>query len=278
MPTSQFFSSLKKPIIGMIHLRPLPGSPAYAGSVDAVLDRAIKDGRLLEEGGVDAILLQNTGDLPPSEDGGPETVAHMAALGVLLRRELKTPLGISILSNGTESALAVAQAIDAAFVRIKVYVGAVVGFGGVIQGSAQRAHSFAQRIGARDIAIAADIFDRTSRPLADLPIEDAARYATFHGRAHALVVTGASVAQSLDRLARVKAAVKGTPVYAGGGTTRDNIREFFSVCDGAIVGTSVKTGPEFQGVVDRDRLKAYMDAADAARRFSAAEFLDEASS
>ena len=266
MAQGPFFSQLKKPVIGMIHLRPLPGSAAYRGGGSALaLEVALADGRLLDAAGVDAILLQNTGDLPAMSDGGPETIAYMAAIGSVLRQELKAPLGVNILANGTESALAVAAAIGARFVRIKVYVGAVVGIGGLIQGSAQRAQDFMGRIDARHIEVAADVYDRTSRPLVDMPIEEVAHYASFHGSAKALVVTGGSVEELLDRLRRVKATVQALPVYAGGGTTQYNVGQFLAVCDGVIVGNAIKVGPEFQGCVDRDRLMAYMDAVRTAR-------------
>lgn len=267
MTVRQFFASLKKPVIGMIHLLPLPGSAAYDGrGIGPVVERALADGRVLAEGGVDAILIQNTGDLPATGDGGPETVAHMSMIGTLLRQAIKTPLGVNILANGAETALAVAQAIGADFVRIKVYVGAVVGIGGVIQGAAQRAQDFLRRIGPTTIEIAADVYDRTSRPLVEIPLEEAAVYASFHGRAQALVMTGASVEDSLERLRRVKSVVKDVPVYVGGGTTADNIAQFFAVCDGVIVGNAIKSGPAFQGPVDRDRLGAYLEAADRTRR------------
>ena len=267
MSDSPFFAKLNKPVIGMIHFLPLPGSAAYDGrGIGPVLERALADGRLLAEEGVDAILIQNTGDLPATGDGGPETVAHMSMLGTLLRQAIQTPLGVNILANGAESALAVAHAIGADFVRIKVYVGAVIGIGGVIQGAAQRAQDFLRRIGPARIEIAADVYDRTSRPVVELPIEEAAVQASFHGRAQALVVTGASVDDSLERLQRVKAAVSDKPVYAGGGTTAANVDQFLAVCDGVIVGNAVKSGPAFQGQVDRDRLRTYMDAARAARR------------
>lgn len=267
MKESNFFSKIKQPVIGMIHLRPLPGSAGYDGrGIGPVLERAMADGRLLDEAGLDAILLQNTGDIPAAGDGGPETVAHMAAIGTLLRRELKTPLGVNVLSNGAESALAIAQAIDATFIRIKVYVGAVVGTNGIVQGAAQRTLDFMRKIGAQNIDIAADIYDRTSQSLVDMRIEEAAHYADFHGKADALVITGVSVDDSLDRIKRVKGAVKDIPLYAGGGTTKDNVERFFSVCDGIIVGNAVKTGPEFQGQVDRTRLMEYMEAVNRVRR------------
>src|SRR5437763_13041907 len=98
MEQGQFFSRLYKPVIGMIHLRPLPGSANYAGRGSGpALEQALADGRLLEAAGVDAILIQNTGDLPAMTDGGPETIAYMTAIGMLLRDELKTPFGVNIL-------------------------------------------------------------------------------------------------------------------------------------------------------------------------------------
>jgi membrane complex biogenesis BtpA family protein len=261
-----FFDSLHKPIIGMIHLPPLPGSPGYDGQgLAPAVEQALADGRLLAEAGVDAILLQNTGDLPAAGDGGPETVAYLTMLGTLLRRETTAPLGVNILANGAETALAAAHAIGAQFVRIKVYVGAVVGIGGVIQGAAQRALDFRRRLGAETIAIAADVHDRTSRPLGDLPLEEVAYQARFHGRADALIITGASVEDSLQKLARVKAAVPDAPIYCGGGTTVANLGRFLEACDGVIVGNAVMRGPAFQGRVDRDKLHAYMEAAHCAR-------------
>lgn len=267
MEDNTFFAKLHKPVIAMIHLLPMPGSAGYDGrGIGPVLDHALSEGAALEQGGVDAILLQNTGDLPAFGEGSPETIAYMAMIGTKLRQQIKTPLGVNILANGTESALAVAHAIGARFVRIKVYVGAVIGIGGFTQGSAQRAQDFIHKIGATGVEIAADVYDRTSRPIVDMPIEEAALYASHHGRADALVVAGESVEDSLERIRRVKSTVKDKPVYVGGGSTAENIDRFFSVCDGTIVGNAVKRGPAFQGAVDCDRLKAFMEAADRARR------------
>jgi membrane complex biogenesis BtpA family protein len=257
-----YFAGLRKGVIGMIHLPPLPGSPGYDGcGLEPILEHALSDGRLLAEAGIDGILIQNTGDLPAAGDGGPETVAYLTMLGTLLRREIDTPLGVNILANGAETALAAAHAMGARFVRIKVYVGAVVGIGGVIQGAAQRALDFRRRLGAEGVEIAADVHDRTSRPLGDLPLEEAAHQARFHGKANALVITGSSEADTLERLRRVKAAVGDVPVYCGGGTTPDNLARFFEVCDGVIVGNAVTSGAAFQGRVDREKLRVYMAAA-----------------
>lgn len=261
MQSGQFFKSLYKPVIGMIHLLPLPGSPAYeGGGLQPILERALQDAQVLSEGGIDAILLQNTGDVPCALDGGPETVAYMTMIGSAMRRAVDTPIGINILANGTESALAVAHAVEAAFVRIKVLVGAVVEIRGITEGSAHRAQEFIRRIGATNIEIAADVYHRTSWPLVPMPIEEAATYASFHGGAKAVIITGTCVEDSLERLRRVKAEVKTTPVYAGGGTSPDNVGRFLDICDGVVVGTSLRKGASFRGPVDPDLVKMYMDA------------------
>jgi membrane complex biogenesis BtpA family protein len=261
-----YFATLHKPVFGMIHLPPLPGSPSYDGRrLEAFVEHVLCDGRLLAEGGVDGVILQNTGDLPAAGDGGPETVAYLTMLGTLLSREVAVPLGVNILANGAETALSVAHAIGARFVRIKVYVGAVVGINGVINGAAQRAQDFRRRLAAHGVEIAADVYDRTSSPLGVLPQTEAAHQARFHGHADALIITGSSVPDSLERLRQVKAAVPDAPIYCGGGTTPDNLAQFFAACDGVVVGNAVTTGPAFQGRVDHGKLWAYMAAARQAR-------------
>jgi membrane complex biogenesis BtpA family protein len=178
-----------------------------------------------------------------------------------MRRELgPMPLGISILPNGTESALSVAHAVYAAFVRIKVYVGAVVAFGGVIEGTAYEAQSFRTRTGAQDIQIAADVYDRSSSPLGSMPIEEAAIQASRHGMADALVVTGTSVEESLARVRLVKPRVGNTPVYVGGGTTHENVARFLAEFDGVIVGHTFKRDKESGGGVDVAQVRQYMEA------------------
>ena len=41
---------VEKPVLGMVHLGPLPGSPLYEGNLDQVLEAAIRDAKSLEKG------------------------------------------------------------------------------------------------------------------------------------------------------------------------------------------------------------------------------------
>jgi predicted TIM-barrel enzyme len=120
-------------------------------------------------------------------------------------------------------------------------------------------------VGAEHIAIAADIYDRTSAPLGDLPIAAMADLAHRHGHADALIATGHSVEDSLARIREVKAAISQAVVLAGGGTTQDNVGRFLAECDGVVVGSSIKDTGHFVGTVDPKRLDAYMRAVVAAR-------------
>jgi hypothetical protein len=135
----------------------------------------------------------------------------------------------------------VAQAIGAQFVRLKVYVGAMVKAEGILQGCAYEAIQYRAAIGAEEIKILADVYDRTGEPLGRLPIAEEARQAAVYGRADGLVLTGLSFAESLQMLADVRAARLNTPLLLGGGATAENIAQVLKVADGVVVSSAFKT-------------------------------------
>ena len=109
------FATGAKTIIGMVHLLPLPGSEGYGGiGISAITQRAVAEARVLAEGGVDAILIQNSGDEPWTLHGGPETIAYMSVIGAMIRQSVRCAVGVNILANGAVEALAVAQTEKAA--------------------------------------------------------------------------------------------------------------------------------------------------------------------
>ena len=64
-------------IIGMVHLKALPGSPGFAGDIEVVESAAIADAATLLSGGVDAIMVENFGDVPFQKTVDSITVAAM---------------------------------------------------------------------------------------------------------------------------------------------------------------------------------------------------------
>jgi hypothetical protein len=67
-----------QPLIGVIHLRALPGTPAATLSVEQVVETAIDEGELYREAGFDALIVENMHDRPYLRRRvGPEVVAAM---------------------------------------------------------------------------------------------------------------------------------------------------------------------------------------------------------
>ena len=58
------FPCLDHPVIGMLHLQPLPGAPGFGGDVEQVRQSLLSDAEALIDGGVDGLLIENYGDKP----------------------------------------------------------------------------------------------------------------------------------------------------------------------------------------------------------------------
>src|SRR5258706_13929696 len=84
-----------KPVIGMIHLKALPGSPEYDGGLHNVLHAALSDADTLEQGGVDALMIENFFDTPFFKDQvGPETIAAITRIITEHRQKTSIRLGV----------------------------------------------------------------------------------------------------------------------------------------------------------------------------------------
>ena len=190
----------------------------------------------------------------------------MTAVGAAIRREFPDlAMGICLMSHGAREPLAIAQAISAQFVRHKVYVGAMVKAEGILQGCAYEAIQYRAHVGAQDIAILADVYDRTGEPLGRMPLTDQARQAATFGRADGLILTGKSFDESKAMLAEVRAAGLGVPLLLGGSATAENLSQVKSLCDGVIVSTAFKriggwTKESLGADWDGTRIRAFMDA------------------
>ncbi len=249
----------QRPLIGMVHLPALPGSPGDTGQgLEPVIKRAVADARALEAGGASAIVIENFFDAPFSRDAvPPHTVAAMTRAVLAVRRATQLPLGVNVLRNDARSALAIAHICDAQFVRVNVWVGAAVTDQGIIEGAARSAILYRREIGA-NVAIFADVFVKHAAQLGSGSIQDAARDAVHRGRADALIVTGtATGAQtSANDLQAVKSALPGTPVLIGSGFEPASAAALMAHADGAIAGTSLKRDGIVSAPVDPERVRA----------------------
>lgn len=252
-----------KALIGMVHLLPLPGSPRWGGRLEAVIERALADARALEGGGMQGCLVENYGDAPFTRGAvDPATVAAMTVVVAELRRALRIPLGVNVLKNDARAALAVAAAAGAAFVRVNVHVGAVVGDQGIIQGEAYETLRYRRLLGA-EARLFADVQGKHAVSLAPVELEQEARDAAYRGLADGLVVSGKATGEAtpLEEVKRVRGAVPDRPVLVGSGVTPETVRELLAVADGAIVGTFLKRDGRLSNPVDPARVAALVGAA-----------------
>jgi membrane complex biogenesis BtpA family protein len=254
-------------VIGMVHLRALPGSPRWDGDMAALVRAGLADARALAEGGADAILVENHGDVPfTARRVDAATVAGMAVVIGELRREIALPIGVNVLKNDVRSALAVAAATGARFVRVNVHVGAVAADQGIIESEAHDTLRYRRLLGV-DVAILADVQAKHGMPLAPVPLELEARDCFARGLADALVVSGAATGEPtpMADLKRVRVAVPEAPLLVGSGATPETVAELLSVADAVIVGTSIKRDGRLANPVDVERVRRLVAAARGAR-------------
>ncbi|MDI6819394.1 MAG: BtpA/SgcQ family protein [Candidatus Hodarchaeaceae archaeon] len=252
----------EKPIIGMVHLPPLPSSPRYDGrDVHDIVERALQDAKALKAGGIDGLTIENFGDAPYLKANvGPETVSAMASIAKEVVDAVDVPVGINVLRNDAKAALAIANAAGGEFIRVNVFTEAIVSDQGIIEACAPELIRYRRRLGAEGIKIFADVHVKHGALLSARPIEESAKDAAYRGFADALIITGARTGEApeLQSLLKVKKAVPEKPVLIGSGTTRQNVAKLLEHADGAIVGTSFKAGGIVENPVDGARVMAFM--------------------
>jgi membrane complex biogenesis BtpA family protein len=257
----------RKPMIGMIQLRPLAGSSRYAGEpLERVLQHALDQAALLRDAGFGMLMVQNLGDLPVAQRADAAQVAWMTRIAREIRAATDLPLGLNLLENDVDAMFAVASAAALDFVRIKVFVGAMLSPGGIESGRAFEAVRARTSWHADGIAIFADIYDRTSVPLATAGLADDLRTAFDIGGADGVVLTGRSHRETMDFLAVARAAFPERPLLVGGGASAATIAEIAVLADGAIVSSALKSNGSLFGDLEPQRAREFMAAAAVARR------------
>src|SRR5258708_4886187 len=239
------FGRADRVLIGMVHLLPLPGSPEYAGKgVAPIIARALADAGAYVSAGFDGLMVENHGDIPflKPDRIGPETAAHMAVIADRVREAAGLPVGINVLANAALSALAVAAAAQACFVRVNQWANAYVANEGIIEGAAAEALRYRSALRADGIRIFADAHVKHGAHaiVQDRPLEELVRDVEFFS-ADAVIATGQRTGDvaDIDYVSRMRKATS-LPLLVGSGVAPDNITSILSAADGVIVGSSLK--------------------------------------
>src|SRR5437879_5821838 len=226
-------------LAAMIAVLPLPGSPRYAGDDERIVAQALSDLAHYAKAGVDALLLENSHDLPYIKPPlPPRAIEVMTRVAREARRRFPGPIGLQLLEAANETALEIAHAAGLDFLRVEGYVFAHVGGAGLIEGCAGKLLRHRKQLACEHIRIFADVKKKhCSHALTgDLDILDEVKQAEFF-LVDGVIVTGARTTEppALPELRRVKKRAR-VPVLIGSGLTPDNLKFYFPLADGFIVG------------------------------------------
>jgi uncharacterized protein len=273
-PLDRLFG-VSKPLLGDIHLAPLPGAPRYRkDDMAKIIARAVVDGRAYEEGGMNGVIVENHGDIPflKPDEIGPEVIAAMAVIAKAVREAVGIPVGINLLANAAIGSLAIAKASGACFIRVNQWVNAYVSNEGVIEGESAKALRYRKMIDAEDVAIFADVHVKhgSHAIVGDRSVSEQARDVEFYD-ADAAIATGNRTGDAVpdEEIAAIRAGTR-LPIMAGSGITIVNARHILGRVDGAIVGSSLKLDGLWWNPVEQSRVEALVDAVEAVRSQSGA--------
>jgi len=256
------FSLAPKSLIGVVHLRPLTGSPRWGGDLKSLIAFAVADAVAYERGGAHAIFVENFGDVPFTRSAvGPETIAAMAAAGCAIRAAVKLPIGFNVLRNDPCAALALCAACGGDFIRVNIHTGAMLTDQGLIEGDAFNTLRYRERI-RPSARICADVHVKHAVPLGGWSIEDSAHDTIERGLADALIVSGVGTGQaaSMADVECVRRACPNTSLLLGSGVNVTNVKEYLRFADGVIVGSSLKKVGKLANPVDAKRVAALVKA------------------
>jgi membrane complex biogenesis BtpA family protein len=263
------FGEGRKPVIAMVHLGALPGTPLHdaAGGLAALLAAARADLAALQAAGVDAVMFGNENDRPYEFRVDTASTATMAFLIGQLRDQITVPFGVNVLWDPASS-IALAAATGAAFVR-EIFTGTYASDMGPWTPDAGAAMRYRNRLGRADLAMLYNVSAEFADSLDRRPLPDRARSAVFSSIPDAVLVSGQITGEAarMEDLEAVKRALPATPVLANTGVKHATVADVLGIADGCVVGSALKHEGHTWNAVDPARAADFMTRARAARGY-----------
>jgi membrane complex biogenesis BtpA family protein len=263
-----------RPVIGMVHLPPLPGAVGYRGyGMQQIIDFALRDAERLVEGGVDGLIVENMWDLPYAvgHDVSPEQMCSQAVAAHEVVRAVKVPVGINVIHNGGRVVLGVAIAAGAKFVRVCLLTGAQIWDTGEFDhGCARELLTTRKLTYSENIKLFCDVDKKHSVRFEGIDLETHIEWTNFY-LADALIISGKMTgsAPTVEKVRKAREAIGSRrPILMGSGTTAENVAGFLQYADGCIVGSSLKEGDRTENPVSVEKVKRYMEVVEGVRKAS----------
>ena len=262
MDLKQTFKT-NNPVIGVVHLLPLPTSPRWGGNLKAVISRAEQEATALAAGGVDGIIIENFFDAPFAKNHvDPAVVSAMTLIVDRLKGMVTIPIGINVLRNDAHSAIAIATCVQTEFIRVNVFTGAMATDQGLIEGQAHELLRYRRELGS-DVGILADVLVKHARPLGTPNLTTAVQDTIYRGLADGVILSGWATGSPPNKedLELASAAAGETPVFIGSGANWENISQLMPAADGVIVASSLKRKGKITETIDPIRVSQFVEAA-----------------
>jgi hypothetical protein len=257
----------KKPIIAMVHLGALPGTPLFniENGLEGLVKSAHADLEALQAAGVDAIMFGNENDRPYEFKVDTASTAAAAYIIGKLRSHVKVPFGVNMLWDPMAT-IALGAATGAHFVR-EIFTGAYASDMGVWNPKAGKAMRYRNQLGRSDMLMLYNISAEFAHSLDQRALPDRAKSITFSSIPDAILVSGqiTGEAASLSDLDSVKKVLPSTPVLANTGVRKDTLKDVLAIADGCVVGSSLKLNGDTWKAVDPKRAKEFMQKAQTIR-------------
>jgi len=250
------------PIVGVVHLLPLPTSPRWGGSLRAVIDRAEQEATALASGGVDGIIVENFFDAPFTKGSvDPAVVSAMSLIVQRLMNLVTLPIGVNVLRNDAQSAMAIATCVQAHFIRVNVLTGVMATDQGLIEGQAHQLLRYRRELGS-DVKILADVLVKHARPLGSPNLTTAVQETIERGLADGIILSGWATGSppNLEDLELASAAANDTPLFIGSGANWENIPQLIQAANGVIVSSSLKRRGKIEQPIDPIRVSQFVES------------------
>jgi membrane complex biogenesis BtpA family protein len=225
--------------------------------MQAIRERACRDAENYVNGGADALIIENTHDIPYQRSTvDASTISGMSVIARDLVDRFSVPIGIQLLAGADLEAIDVAVSCGLSFIRSEGFVYAHVADEGIIEGNAavllrRRAH-----LDARHVQIWADVKKKhcAHALTGDLDVKEFALGAAYCA-ADAVIVTGARTGLPPDPADIEAAGQADLPVYIGSGIDDANITQLGPKSGGLIVGSACKIDGDWRNEVDLHRVR-----------------------
>lgn len=261
--------SVKKPVIGMLHLDYLEGSPEYKG-FEHVVSRAKSDIEKMQKGGIDGIIIENWKENSTGEFVASETANSLLEVCLALTPFITVPLGVNVLNNDYKVAFDIAKKVGASFVELDVLVDEVVSdfshsSAGVekpfeIKIKASDVFDYAKEIGAEDISVICFVQPKHYKMIDNnKTIEESVSQAELAGAVGVLVTKATGMSPTVDLIKKAKSASRGIMVGIGSGFSAENANEFLPFVDMMVVGSAIKIQGNADNEVDESKVRELVD-------------------